>query len=149
MKITPKSEKELAEMNLWTVGEYSFEVLDAEDTTSKAGNEMIKLKVSVFNNEGGHKILFDYLLDSMAHKVRHIADACGLIDKYEAGSLEAIDLKGKTGVLKLKITKDKAGQYPDKNEIADYVPGKKSDAAASKPKNGAAAEAMPDDSIPF
>jgi hypothetical protein len=152
MKVTPKTEKEIAESNLWQPAEYGFEILDATDEVSKSsGAEMIKMKVAVYNGEGEQRIVFDYLLDSMAHKVRHAADCCGLLDKYEAGTLMADDFKGKNGYLKLRIQKDKTGAYPDKNVIADYVVGKSADApAANVNGKGKVSAPIPDDSsIPF
>lgn len=129
MKVTTRTEKEIEEMNLWPAGEYGFEIFEAKDTISKVkpdgtgGNEMIELKLKVFNNEGGYKILSDYLLDidSMAFKIRHACDACGLIDRYEAGQITANDFIGKTGYLKLRVQKDKAEKYPDKNTVQDYI----------------------------
>lgn len=129
MKVTVRTEKEIEEMNLWPAGEYPFEIFEAADAISKikpdgtGGNEMIELKLKIFNADGGYRILSDYLLDidSMAYKIRHCADVCGILDRYESGLLLATDFKGKTGYLKLKIQKDKSGQYPDKNTVADYI----------------------------
>lgn len=131
MKFAPKTDKEIAEMNLWQPGEYGFEILsDASlgpnhyatvDRTSKNGNDMIQLVVRVYNADGQFRVIVDYLLESMPSKLRHAALACGLKSQYEGGSLEASQFIGKTGNLKLKIQKDKTGEYADKNAISDYV----------------------------
>lgn len=121
MKFQPKTEKEIAEANLWPEGEYGFEVTEANDTASKKGNDMIKLKLRVYNAEGAFKFIDDYLLESMAFKLRHCASTCGLLDVYEGGSLLASDFVGKNGFVKLKITKDETGKYADKNDVKDYV----------------------------
>jgi hypothetical protein len=139
MQFQPKTEKEIAEANLIPVGVYSFEVVAAEDKVSKANNEMIVLKLLVHDGKGGSRFIDDYLLESIAHKLRHAAVACGLESKYTAGKLAASDFQGKTGQVKVRIQKDKDGQYPDKNVIGDYV----------VPKDGQAADPEIDDSIPF
>lgn len=152
MKFTPKSEQEIAEENLLTPGVYGFEIVDAEDTTSKAGNDMIKLTVHVFAEDGSPVTIFDYLMEKVAYKLRHAAEACGLIGEYESGTLDAFDFKGKTGRCKIVIQKDKSGQFPDKNGIADYI---KSDAvqerSAARPSSRVKVPAGDDleDSIPF
>lgn len=119
MRTTPKTEKELAEAGIWPAGTYDFEVLTAEDTISRKGSDMIKLKVKIFNDAGESQTLFDYILDAMPAKLRHAAEAFGLLEEYEAGGFEAIDCEGKTG--KCKIKTDKSEGYPDKNGIADYI----------------------------
>lgn len=146
MKFTPKSEKDLAEDGLWPVGEYGFEVLSdiklgekvyaTCDRTSKVkpdgsgGNEMIQLVLKVYNSEGNHRVIIDYLLESIAYKLRHAADACGLLDKYESGVLSAEDFLGKSGTLKLKVGKPN-GDYAAKNEVQDYVTGKRAEVGSA------------------
>lgn len=148
MRTTPKSEKELAEAGLWPAGTYDFEVLTAEDTTSRKGADMIKLKVKIYNDEGQSQTVFDYLLDAMAHKLRHAAEAFGLLDEYEAGGFDAIDCEGKTGKVKIKIEKSEG--YPDKNAIADYIvtPSVVGMVKAEKKARVAGGGDL-DDSIPF
>lgn len=121
MRFTPKTEKELNEANLWEKGIYAFEILEAEETTSKTGKDMIKMKVKIYNGDKS-QILFDYLLpDTMEYKLRHLCDACNLITEYETGNLEAYNLVGKTGKAKIGISVDKTGQYADRNSINDFV----------------------------
>lgn len=158
MKVTVRTEEEIAELNLWPAGEYGFEIAAATDKISKikpdgtGGNEMIELKVAIFNSEGNQRILFDYLMDTaqMAYKLRHAAEACGILAKYEAGNLLASDFHGKTGHAKVRIQKDKTGNYPDKNVISDYVtePNTEFQAPGQAKVNGATADPF-EDSIPF
>jgi len=121
MKFTPRTDEDLAAEGLLPKGEYDFEVQDAEDTTSKAGNDMIKVRLSVLDNEGtsAHTI-WDYLLESMAYKLKSFADATGLSSEYAAGSLQASDLIGRAGRAKIDIDPEKNG-YPAKNVIKSYV----------------------------
>lgn len=123
MQVSPKTEKEIMEANLWPVGEYSFEIITATEKVSSKSNEMMELKINVFNDNGHSRILFDYLMDTptMAYKLRHCCEVTGLLEQYEQGTLLERDFDGKTGTLKLNIQKDKTGAYPDKNGVADYI----------------------------
>lgn len=155
MKFKPKTEEEIENEKLWPAGEYDFEIL-AEgqafgkecltcDTASKAGNDMIQLVVRVYDEEGNTQTLLDYLLESIAYKLRHCADATDLLHKYDAGELSALDLIGKTGKCKIGIQKDKDGKYADKNFIRDYV--KREDLAGRVPP--AQLSKTLNDEIPF
>lgn len=132
MRVTPREESQLADQSLWPAGDYPFRVLNEADMYGRVsstrdsisrekGNEMIVLVLEIRNSRGNFKIIEDYLLDGMAFKLRHAADACGLLDKYNSGLLPAKDFIGKTGKLTLRIKKDKDGRYDDKNEVADYI----------------------------
>lgn len=112
MKFQPKSEKEIAEAGLWPNGEYDFEVLEAEEAADKNGNDMFKLRVKIFKEDGGSQNTFDYVSGAwMEFKLRHLAEACGVLDDYEKGEIEAYQLVGKTGRCKVNVSKDKTGQY--------------------------------------
>ena len=147
MNFTPKTEKEIEEANLLPPGTYDFEVVDAADKTSKAGNEMIELNLRVFDADGGHRFVRDYLLESIPHKLRHVAYACGLGESYEAGSLAAHDFLDRAGRVKLVIKKDKTGQYSDQNSVKDYVLPEDATHPYQRPPATQAAEI--DDEIPF
>ena len=123
MRFTPKSEKELASDGLWPAGTYDFEVIESDEATSASGNDMVKLKIFVFNDEGAKRTVFDYLVgtESAQFKVRGFAAAVGLLEEYESGEMDAVEMQGRTGKCKLTIQKDKSGAYPDKNGIASYV----------------------------
>lgn len=151
MRFKPQTEQEIQAMSLIEAGTYPFEVLEAEDTKSKSGNEMIKVKLRIWDNMGRERMVFDYLLEAMAFKLRHFCDATGLLDKYEAGSLQASDLLSRNGKLELEVEVGKAkpdgsGNYPDKNRVGDYV---KSDGAVSKPVAKAGEPDFIDDDLPF
>ena len=146
MKFQPKTEQEIQESGLWPAGEYNFEIIDSEDAVSSNGNDMIKIKVRIFNPEGKSIILFDYLLEAMAFKLRHCAEACGIIDKYNSGNLRAEDFMAKAGMLMLEIQNEssdkKTGKkYPKKNFIADYI--KDNGTTFPPPKS------FHDDTVPF
>lgn len=151
MKFDPKTDEETKNdkpFPVWPSGQYDFEIMNGVDKKSKAGNEMIELRVKIFNSEGEEKIVFDYLLESVAYKLRHCAEACGLMEKYEKGELVGGDFDGCTGKLKLRVGKP-TEEYPDpKNEVADYVVGTAAAEPKPKYKKALGAEDL-DDSIPF
>ena len=124
MKFTPTTEeqREPRTFEPFPAGEYDYTVEAAEDTTSKAGNEMIKLTLHVYNAEGHKRVLFDYLLDSAAWKIKQFAASCGLLDRYDSGEIEAYEMVGKSGRLKLKI--ESSAEYGDQNKVAFYIAAK-------------------------
>lgn len=128
MKYQPITSEEAkqAQFKLLEPGVYDFEIISAQDKTSKSGNEMIELKLKVFDSNGNSSHVFDYLLpEKMAYKFRHCCEAIEIIDKYEGGELVADDFIGGTGEVKIKIDKNKDANYPDKNAVVDYL-GKRS-----------------------
>lgn len=150
MKVTPKTEKEVSEENLLPEGVYDFEIMEAVEKLSKGGNDMIALKIAVYGPNGNARYVFDYLLEveGMSYKIRHAADACGILEKYEAGEVTADDFKNKTGKLKLFIQKGKDG-YADKNSVRDYIKRSDLEAVQEGPKAAATVAKDLDDEIPF
>lgn len=148
MRFQPKTEKEIAEANLLPIGEYDFEVTDAVEKQSKAGNDMVELAIKVYDTEGVGRIVNDWLVDTekAAFKIRHFAEAVGLLPDYERGSIPAEIMVGRAGRCKVSIKKDTTGQYPDKNGIADYIKAKVTNGAA--PRSPVTAADLNDD-IPF
>ena len=128
MRFEPKSSEELAMESLLPEGVYPFEVMQATDKISQAGNEMIELKLVVFG-DGSTPHVFDYLLEKLAYKLRHFAETTGLLAAYEAGELTAEMCLNREGYCKLAVEK-KAG-YEPRNTVKDYVVPK--DKAASDP----------------
>jgi phage-related protein len=125
MKFVHKSDEELQKMNLLPEGIYDFEVLDAKERLSKAGNEMLELKLGVYDLTGSRRVVFDYLLEAMAFKLQHFAKATGLISQYESDELCDLHCIGKCGKVELIVqqggAKDTGGYYPDKNSVKDYI----------------------------
>jgi hypothetical protein len=123
MNFKPQSEQEIADLKLFRAGTYDFEVLSAEDKLSRSsGKPMIELRLKVTGADGTARIVPDYLLAGTPQKLHSAAKAFGLIEKYHTGSLSAEDFQGQKGRLKLRIEKDRFGNYPDKNVVAEYVP---------------------------
>lgn len=136
MLFNPKTENELQALNLLPDGTYKFHVDEAQDTKSKSsGADMIKLNLSIFDQNGKEHIVIDYLLASLLYKVLHFAETTELESKYSAGSLNAADCIGKTGYAKIytQIGQDKGDgtNYPNRNAVKDYV--KKENAPVAQP----------------
>ena len=144
MRFAPKTEEQLNEENLIPAGNYPFEVVIAEEKQSKAGNDMIALKLRVYHGERA-LCVNDWLMESMGFKLRHFCEETGLLDKYEAGTLRADDCDGKSGFVTLKV-EPKKGDFAAKNAVKDYCKAKEEDKA-----NAALASAStkdPDDDLP-
>ena len=151
MRFNPKSEEELQAMTLIDPGVYNFEVVAAKDRTSKSGNEMIELQLKLWDMQGHEKIVYDYLLEAMSFKLRHFAECTGLLDKYQAGELQALDCSGRQGKVEIVVQqgqkKPEGGYYPDKNSVKDYVKPNGEEPKSATPAN--AEEDLFGDSIPF
>jgi hypothetical protein len=142
VRTNPKSDEEL--VDIWDIGQYQFEVANAEETTSKNGNEMIKLTIKVWDRLGKTRTIFDYLLESplpAAAKLKAFCKITGLLEKYEAGNITADDCIGKGGILALGIETDDSGKYGPKNKINGYK--------ESLPEGAKTPEKPFDDDIPF
>lgn len=151
MKVTPRSDKEISESNLMPDGIYSFEVKDAQDSTSAKGNAMTALVLDVFDNDGVAHFVRDWLVetDGGAYKIKHFAKAVGMLKEYEAGNLDVLEMYGKTGKCKIGTSKDKTGQYPDKNTVKDYVEASVNAVSPAAGLQKARDSGDLDDEIPF
>jgi hypothetical protein len=135
MNFQPKTEQEIQDAKLWKKAEYPFEVTDATEKQSKAGKTMIEVRLRLTDGKIARTIS-DYLLDETAGKLRHAASACGLLAKYDQGSLADSDFKGKRGRLLLGIEKDRKKVYPDKNVVLDYICPETISNGAGSPSGG-------------
>ena len=161
MKFTPKTPEEVKReeqerklARLLPEGVYDFEVTQAEDQVSKKGNEMIHLTLRVYSAEGHPVLIDDWLLEAMAHKLRHFADATGLTATYDTGNLTAFECVGVCG--KVKIKQEKKGEYDPKCVVRDYVVSKDAKPSprpaarpTARPSEPPPPEPYPEDDIPF
>jgi hypothetical protein len=122
MKFTPKTEKEIKELNLLPEGYYNFEVMEAKDVVSQNGNQMISLVLRINFNHKERK-LFDNLMEAFEFKLRSFCYAVGLQENYEQGNLEASDCMKKYGRIKVVIAPEKTVKgktYKSRNEVEEY-----------------------------
>lgn len=147
MRYTAHTDEALNRMNLLTPGTYDFEVVETDDKPSKKGNDMVTLKLHVFESDGTPRIIFDYLVpEALPHKFKHACNACGLLAEYEAGTIEASSFMGRTGKAVIAI-QPAQGQYLEKSIIKDYVKRDSQPEGQPAPARKVAAEL--DDEIPF
>ena len=121
MEFDPQSEQEIKSKMCWPPGEYDFEIVKGEDTTSKKGNSMIALELRVFHPEREHpKVLRDWLVGAMELKLNRFCRAVGLFDEYQSGQLTGFACEGRSG--RLKLTVEPNAEYGDRNAVKDYIP---------------------------
>jgi len=151
MSYTPKSEEELAREVLLPDGAYDFEVVETSDKPSKNSNAMFTLKLRVFDTDGNSRTLFDYIVMSNPfgeRKLRHAANACGLLETYNSGKLTAGDFLNTMGKILLK-QQDGSADYPmPKNVVSDYI-GREENVEAPRAKQKTVKEEDLGDDIPF
>ena len=119
MRFQPKTEDELKTWKILPEADYDYVIDQAIDKISQQGNDMIEIKLRVFG-PGYESHIFDYLLESMGHKLRHICESTGLLSKYDSGEVVAEDLIGRAGICRIGIEKAK-GKYKEKNRVDDYI----------------------------
>jgi hypothetical protein len=120
--------------------------LNVSEATSKAGNQMLKVELTI-NANGRDRKAWDYIGDWNLYKLKELAEVCNLLDKFNTGVVSQDDLDGQVvGVVCApdKDDEDKIAikHYITRNEVQDvaYVP-------SVVPGGGAA---LDDDSdIPF
>lgn len=126
MNFKPQTEQEINDANNIPNGDWPFEVLNAVNDKSRAGNDMIKLTLRVFVHDTARQI-DDYLLESMPGKLFHFCSYTGLAQQYQAGTLTADDCLGKQGFLTISKSKGKpkndgSGEsWPDRANVKDYI----------------------------
>ncbi len=123
MKHTPLSDEDIAKQGLLADGVYDFEITDAKEKISSKGNEMLEIKLNVFEHDGSSRSKMDWIMPQMAKKFKHFHNATGMMAKYESGTLEAIDVIGKKGkcMIKTEPYTNKDGLQIMSNKIDDYV----------------------------
>ena len=119
MKFAPRTPEELALAGLLPAGKYPFEVIKAEDTTSKSGNEMIALQLKVYGEGERVATVFEHLMASNEQRLNQFCVMTGLQQEYEAGELEAFDCEGRQGWVCIKVQPAKDG-YDPKNVVSYY-----------------------------
>ncbi len=113
--------RQFATQSLLPPGWYDFEVMAAEEAVSKkSGKDMIKLKLRVFNPNGGEKHVYDYLIETAPTHLFDFCESVGLENEYHAGTLTADDCIGKAAKVQI-IIDDKDKNYPPKNVAKNYA----------------------------
>lgn len=146
MRYTAHTDESLNKLNLLSEGTHDFEIVETNDKPSSKGNDMITLKLHVFEDDGTPRIVFDYLGDFMPHKFKHAADACGLTEEYMNGTLTHELFLSKCGKCTI-ATQPARGEFLEKSVVKDYV--KRDSSAEPIPPKKVSVSKDLDDEIPF
>ena len=125
MKFTPKTEKDINESRLLPAGIYDFKIADAVPKTSgpnskNPGTPYIGLRMQVWSAEGAMRFVDGMLHPAMEAQLRHFCEVGGLMEHYEAGTLQAENCVGVAGKVKLRM-REAEGNFGAKNEVQDFV----------------------------
>lgn len=134
-----------ATQSLIVPGQYDAEILTAEEVTSKkdASKKMLKLCFRVWAGGNTYQ-LFDYIVPGATiWKLNGIAKALGLLDKFEAKTLNERDMVGRSLRVEIKTQADKTGQYGDQSVIKKYLASESGGSATKSREVGA------DDEVAF
>jgi hypothetical protein len=120
MKFRPQTEEEAAsaERRPLPAGIYDAEVLEVVETRSKAGNDMLKIKLGVFRPQGGHDWIYDYITDT-SYRLGQLMTVCGLSEQYQKGEVHPDELEGKSFKVTLKVDPAR-GEYSERNSVGRY-----------------------------
>lgn len=101
-------------------GEYEIVITDVEERVSKAGNDMIRLGITAYGEDGTKVFIYDYIVNpSSLWKLKSIC-RCMNID-FDGTLDEQLLIDGR---MKAKIKFVKAtDKYPEKNTIDRYLEG--------------------------
>jgi hypothetical protein len=120
MKFKPQTEEQAAsaERRPLRAGIYDAEVLEVVETRSKAGNDMLKLKLGVFRPNGGQDWVYDYITDT-SYRLGQLMTACDMSEQYLKGEVDADEILGKCFKVTLKIDPAR-GEYSERNSVGRY-----------------------------
>lgn len=122
-------------------GDYQAELAKVEEKTSKAGNPMLEVTWSVFDN-GKTKTVRDYIVQpSGLFKMKQIARAWSMLNEFESGDFDLAAHVGK--MAELHLTVESSDKYSDRNQVAGFR------AASHARPTPAPQTAQADSEIPF
>ena len=127
-------------------GEYTVEVVNAEETVSQKGSDMIELKLRV---QPSGATMFDHLvfMETAFWKIDAFRAATGeSVTPDEEIEIHADDLIGRTGRARLTVEEFNGRK---RIKIAAWLPAKPAALAAAAPTATGAAKPKDDDNIPF
>ena len=129
-------------------GSYNFEVVTAELSTSASGNEMITVRLKVFDGQGSHVSIFDRLVfvDAAGWKIAQFCKAIGREDLVGA-ELNVTDCLAAAGELYLK--QEHSEQYGNRNTVNGYNEPAQELAAAKAVKPPKKSTVATGNEIPF
>lgn len=120
MRFAPVSEETAA--GCFPKGEYDASVKSAIEKTSKAGNPMIEVTLTVYGDGGAETEVRDWLLstDNGQRKLQAFCKSADLWQTYQAGELSADSCTGIN--VKVKLGTETDDTYGPRNVVKGYVP---------------------------
>jgi hypothetical protein len=154
VKIEYKTEEELDSGGFkGAEGEADFVISSAQESISKSGNEMIKIGVKVWDKNGEEGVVLDYLVGTVAFKIKQICESIGKPEWYSAElDLTPEMLEGMGGKCILKIEKSTNPEYSDSTKIKSYIAHSGEpvpERAVVSKKEAAVSDISFDDDMPF
>lgn len=132
MRFSPVSEEDAA--GCLPKGEYDAVVATATEKTSKAGNPMIEVELTVYGQGGAEIKVRDWLIgnESGQRKIQRFCKSADLWETYQAGELCADSCIGLNVSVKLGVQDSE--EYGPQNRVSDYVPRKAVSSPAKPPE---------------
>ena len=148
MDFNPADANGVQEASLLPDGEYRLTVVEAEETVSAKGNQMIALTLSGEGQSVRNDRIFEYLVSTRraVFRIEQFCASAGLEKEFASGHLTADQCKGRIVRAIVNTEKGRDG-YGDKNRVAEYLPISKGISTA--PAAAAAHAPINEADIPF
>jgi len=123
MEFNPTDAGDRSGFSLLPEGLYDIEVVEAEERSSKNGNQMIALTLEVRHPDGYPSRVWDYLVSTPAavFKIKQFCDAAGLTGEFASGTLTEAHCRNRRLKAKIFVEAGREG-YQDRNAIREYLP---------------------------
>lgn len=101
-------------------GTYTLIIDECQETQSKAGNDMLRVAMTVSGGEHDGRKVWDYIVPDAAaflvQKLKNLSLSAGLVTLTSADQLEGCTVRAKIKVEPAK------GDYDASNKVQDYIP---------------------------
>lgn len=97
-------------------GEYAATIEKAEESTSKAGAQMLVFQFRVYSGNR-ELVIKEYIVEATLFKLKQIAKAINQLPAFESGEFNEADYVGRNLTVELDIEEDDFGE---KNRIKKY-----------------------------
>ena len=149
MMFNPLTDEQIDALESLTDGFADFRVTQALEKTSKNGNPMIELKLTVTTEHGGSGMVYDYLVMGTnkkfpEFKLKRFFQSIGHESQYKKGEIWATGLTGLEGKCLLKQKKD--SQYFG---VEEYIASAKANSIVQNPLPVTVKFDPENDDVPF
>jgi len=124
---------------------YDADVIDAEDFTSKKGNECINLKLKIYGEGGETTTMYSTITAAYYPNLRGFCMSAGLYENLIEQDLRASDCLEKSVKIMTTTEKNKSGYF----DVEQFVYGDAGEAEYIEEKNKRSETVPSDDDIPF